>query len=513
MPIIGAVVDRAFRLRKKIVTQRLEPLEYQQKTLKGLLKKSSNTAFGQYYDFKQILKSKDIMDSFRSTVPIFDYNKIYNEWWQRSLEQKANICWPGKIKYFALSSGTSGAPSKYIPVTPDMIRSIRRAGLRMLMTLPNYDVDHSIYETGMMMLGGSTDLKDKGGFEVGDLSGINAGNLPLWLRRFYKPGTEISKLQDWNERLGEIAKNAPNWNIGFVMGIPAWVQLMIEKILEYHNADHIHQIWPNFRIYVTGGVAFEPYRNGFSKLLGKPVEFLDTYLASEGFIAFQTRPATNAMAIQLDNGIFVEFIPFNDDNFTSEGELKPNPTALTIDQVVENQDYALLISTCAGAWRYLIGDTVKFTDLERNEIIITGRTKHFLSICGEHLSVDNMNNAVQLVEAELGVNIREFTVSGIEHNSFFAHKWYIGCEPLVDATLVKERLDEYLKQLNDDYATERKTVLGMEVVPIPIDIFYKWHEKIGKMGGQSKFPRVMRKAQFEKWENFVASQRQEILNK
>lgn len=503
MPIVGSLVKRAMQVKKRVETPRKENMHYQQKTLKQLLKKANQTDFGVHYDFKSILKSADSIRAFQKNVPIHDYDKIYADWWHRTLNEETNVCWPDKIKYFALSSGTTGAPSKYIPITSDMLRSMRRAGVRMFYNTTQYNFDDSFYGKDMMMFGGSTSLQKHNGYQAGDLSGINTGRLPLWLRKFYKPGTKISALNDWDERIERIAKEAPKWDIGIVAGIPSWIQLMMESVIEYNNLEHIHEIWPNFQVFVSGGVAFEPYRKGFEKMLGKPIQYMDTYLASEGFIALQNRLDSHAMQMVLDNGIFFEFVPFNEENFDADGKLKANPRALTLDEVEENVNYALIITTCSGAWRYLIGDTVMFTDKDRAEIIITGRTKHFLSICGEHLSVDNMNNAIKLVEEELDVNIREFTVSGIEKDGKFHHKWYIGSEPIIDGQKILPILDKKLSELNDDYATERSAMLGMDVETIPFHIFYKWYESKGKMGGQNKIPRVMKAEQFLDFEAFI----------
>lgn len=341
---------------------------------------------------------------------------------------------------------------------------------------------------------------------MGDLSGINASKVPMWLRPYYKPGVEISRINDWNQRIEEIAKQAADWDIGAIVGIPAWLQLMMEKIIEYHNLDHIHQIWPNLQVCVHGGVAFEPYKKGFEKILGRPLIYMDTYLASEGFLAYQSRPETNSMKLLLNNRIFFEFVPFNKDNFDSNNQIKANPEVLTVEEVEEGIDYALLISTCSGAWRYLIGDTIRFTNKEEMEIVITGRTKHFLSICGEHLSIENMNTGMRAVEEQLDINIREFTVAAVEDGNFFAHQWYIGCEPQADATVVKKILDEQLKSINADYSTERSEVLGMEVEILPFQLFYDWQGQRGKMGGQNKFPRVMKPELFKEWQAFVNSQ-------
>ena len=216
---------------------------------------------------------------------------------------------------------------------------------------------------------------------------------------------------------------------------------------------------PNLAFYVHGGVAFNPYKKGFEKLLGKPLTYIETYLASEGFIAYQDRQNGKGMKLSTNEHIFLEFVPFNTRHFDHEGNITPDAQALLLDEVEEGTDYAILLSTSAGAWRYLIGDTVRFTDKKRSEIVITGRTKHFLSLVGEHLSVDNMNKAIQLTSQQLNISIPEFTVAGIPYGSFFAHHWYVACNDRVDAAKLRTAIDDTLKELNDDYAVERKSAL------------------------------------------------------
>jgi hypothetical protein len=505
MSFINKLIKRGVELSQVTLRFRNKsPMFFQEKALKNLLNKSTNTAFGQHYGFKQILKSTDSVTAFQKTVPIFDYDSIYEQWWHRTLKQEANVCWTGKIRYFALSSGTSGAPSKHIPITMDIIRSNRRGSLMLFTSLPNYDVPPSLYSKAMMLLGGSTNLEDKGGYYVGDLSGISASKIPFWFRPFYKPGVEIAAEKDWDSRITKIAQNATKWDIGIIGGIPSWVQLLMERIIEYHNVRNIHEIWPNLQIYVSGGIAFEPYRKTFDRLCDFPLQVMDTYLASEGFVSIQRSPDAKGMTLLYSNGIFFEFIPFNEENFDENGKIIGTPKAFTVEDVEEGVDYALLMSTNAGAWRYLIGDTVRFVDAKKLQLVITGRTQHFLSICGEHLSVMNMTDAIGKVANELKVDILEFTVSGVEYQGFFAHKWYIGCDSPVDKTVLRQRLDDTLKLLNDDYATERTAVLKEVIVEVlPTKVFYEWHRKNNKMGGQNKFPRVMKKKVFEEWEKFV----------
>jgi len=267
---------------------------------------------------------------------------------------------------------------------------------------------------------------------------------------------------------------------------------------------NIHEIWPNLSIYVHSGVSFGPYVKSFEKLFGKKVYFQESYLASEGYIACQNRKDTNAMQLFLDNGIFFEFVPFNDKNFDQNGNIRSKPEALTIKDIEEGKEYALLMSTCAGAWRYLIGDVVKFTSKSHSEIVITGRTKHFLSICGEHLSLDNMSRAIEMLENELNVEVREFTVSGVPYETMFAHKWYIGCDADLDPDIAKTKIDGYLKILNDDYRVERgEAIREVFVEVLPTNIFAEWMKKKGKEGGANKFPRVMKTDLHNEWINYL----------
>lgn len=355
------------------------------------------------------------------------------------------------------------------------------------------------------MLGGSTHLQYNGSYYAGDLSGITTGNIPFWFQFFYKPGRRISKERDWSVKLEEIVRKAKDWDVGVIVGVPAWLQILLEKIIERYKLKHIHEIWPNLSIYVHGGVSFSPYVKGFERLLGKPLIYMETYLASEGFIAYQKRPQVDSMQMSLDTGLFFEFVPFNDDNFDFDGNLKQNPVALTLNQVEEGKEYALLISSNAGAWRYLIGDTIKFTSKKLNEIRITGRTKHFLSLCGEHLSVENMNRAVELMCNEMNITVKEFTVAGIKYSSMFAHKWFLGTDDDLNPDEAREMIDNNLKTLNDDYRVERIAAIKDVIVEVlPTKVFYQWMRDHGKEGAQNKFPRVIKTKQLAEWEAYIA---------
>ena len=479
----------------------------QGRVLKKLLKKARYTEFGQTYHFDEILLHKHPEKIFQQRVPVFDYDSIYEQWWHRTLDGIPDVCWPGKIEYFALSSGTSGSASKYIPITNDLMRGNRIVMIKQMLTLRNYEnISVKSISKGWLMLGGSTDLQKGPGYYSGDLSGITAKKVPFWFSPFYKPGKKIARTKDWNTKLDEIVEQAPHWDIGFVVGVPAWIQMCMEMIIEKYRLNNIHEIWPNLAFYVHGGVAFNPYKKGFEKLLGKPLTYIETYLASEGFIAYQDTQKGKGMKLSTNEHIFLEFVPFNNQNFDHEGNIIANAQTLLLDETEEGTDYAILLSTSAGAWRYLIGDTVRFTDKIRSEIVITGRTKHFLSLVGEHLSVDNMNKAIQMAGQELNISIPEFTVAGIPYDSFFAHHWYVACDDTVDPERLRIALDNNLKELNDDYAVERKSALKAVLLTVLSERnFMEFMESKGKLGGQHKFPRVMKGKMLEEWQKFIAS--------
>jgi hypothetical protein len=485
------------------------PKRQQLKVLIKLLKKSRFTEFGQKYHFDEILLSRHPGKAFQQNVPTYNYTKIYHEWWYRALEGKPDVCWPGIIKFFALSSGTSDSSSKYIPITKELIRANTLTSIRQLISLATYtNVPKKSVGKGWLMLGGSTHLQKSATYYAGDLSGIQAKNIPFWFQGMYKPGKKIAKNTDWSKKLDEIVEKAPQWDIAFLVGVPAWVQLCMEKVIERYNLKNIHEIWPNLAFYVHGGVALEPYKKGFNRLLGRPITFIETYLASEGFLAYQNRQDAKGMRLALNNNIFFEFVPFDYKNFDSEGNMVENPQTLMIHEVEENKNYAILISTNAGTWRYLIGDTIKFVDIEKNEIVITGRTKHFLSLVGEHLSVDNMNKAIKLVSEELNISIGEFTVAGVPYGSFFAHHWFVSTDDNVNSEKLKIMIDEKLKELNDDYEVERKHALKHVFVDVlSEETFMNFMKAKGKVGGQHKFPRVLKGRMLEDWQKFLKGER------
>lgn len=479
----------------------------QKKTLSKLLDKAQDTAFGQQHRFNEIIESDALLSDYQECARMGDYLNML-PWWTRGRMGEDNVTWPEPIKNYAVSSGTSDGSSKYIPVSDQMLKHIRRASVRQVLSIIQTDVPKDHIAKKWLMIGGSTELEYNGMYFSGDLSGITTGSVPILFQRLSKPGIHIRKEKNWTEKIAKITDEAKDWDVGMIAGVPAWVKLLMESIIDRYGLDNIHDIWPHFEAYIHGGVALSPYKKSLDGLMGRPIKYFETYLASEGFIAYQTRiDNEGGMRLLIRNGIYYEFVPFTKDNFTESGELKPDAKALTLTQVNDTEEYALVISTCSGAWRYLIGDTIKFTNLDRCEIKITGRTKHFLSLCGEHLSVENMNKAIELVSNEYDISMDEFTVCGVPYQGFFAHEWFISCD---DKRLygkeqeIRDKLDMTLKVLNDDYRVERSAALKNVMVNVlPSSVFHDWLRINGKDGAQGKFPRVLKEKMLESWRNHL----------
>lgn len=503
MAIIGSLI-KGFIEAKDLFTLQKDHVEAQQAVLKELLEKASETQFGKHYKFTEILTSDKVDKVFAANVPYFDYHSIEDTWWKKLHEGEIDVTWPGSPDYYALSSGTTGKKSKRIPVTEEMIASIRRAGIKQVFALSNFDLPADFFEKEIMMLGSSTDLIERENHLEGEISGISASNIPEWFSGYYKPGKEIAKIDDWDNRVAKIAEKAADWDIGALSGIPSWIELMLQKVIEHHNLEHIHEIWPNLQVYTSGGVAFDPYQKSFNALMGKPITVIDTYLASEGFIAFQKRPETDAMQLVTDNGIYFEFVPFRPEYIKPDGSLSQEAPSLTIGEVTKDEDYVLIISTVSGAWRYLIGDTIAFTDIERAEIKITGRTKFFLNTVGSQLSVNKLNDGIKHLEDKLDMEISEYTLCAKRFDDDFYHSWYMGTSDELDEIKVAKALDEFLKNANNNYKVARsKALAGVKVKLIDPSVFHEWSGANKKKGGQVKMERVMSEERFKEWENFV----------
>ncbi len=506
MAILGNIIKGVIGIKDSL-TAESNPVEEQEEMLTKLLTKAKNTAFGTRYRFEDILNSETPVKKFAEIVPYFDYSAMHEQWWHRLQNGEENITWPGHPTYFALSSGTTGKTSKRIPVTSDMIDAIKNTGIQQVFSLSNFDFPADFFEKEIMMLGSSTDLKENNAHLEGEISGISASNIPFWFRSYYKPGEDIAKIDNWDERVQRIADNAKNWDIGAISGIPSWIELMLQKVISQHKLKNIHEIWPNLSVYTSGGVAFGPYEKSFNALLEHPITVIDTYLASEGYVAFQSRPDTDAMKLVTDEGIYFEFVPFSPEYINGDGSLVSNAPSITLKDVKLDQAYVLVMSTVSGAWRYEIGDTIEFTDIECTEIKITGRTKFFLNTVGSQLSVNKMDDAVQHLEQVFNTRIPEYTICAKrgDDNEFY-HCWYLGTEDALATEKISAELDTFLQEVNKNYKVARsKALKGVKVTLIPSELFYDWSGVHKKKGGQVKMERVMNEDKFKEWEDFINS--------
>jgi phenylacetate-coenzyme A ligase PaaK-like adenylate-forming protein len=504
MKIIGRLIKKTTEIGFKRINRKQLSYQHQLNTLTELLSKAQHTEFGFFCDFKTLLKSKDSVSKFQSHIPIMDYEEFHTRWLHHTIAGKSDCTWPGKIKYFALSSGTTGSPSKRIPVSIEMIRSFQRSSIRQYAILHALDLNEEFFSASGLAVGGSSKLKKIGNRFEGDLSGILKKHTSIFVKPITKPSNSISAIPDWNDKLNAMVEKAPQWNIGIVAGIPSWCIMLMERIIERYKLETIHDIWPNFRVYVHGGVYMDPYVGRLEKICSKEVYLLDTYLASEGYFAFQTSPNEKGMKLLMNNGIFFEFIPFDSRFFNEEGELISTHKALTVSEVKEGVDYALVISTNAGLWRYLIGDLVRFIDVREHRLIISGRIKQFLSLCGEHLSLDNINQALNMINTPKRLLEPEFTIFVDKTQQL--HHWFV---ELVDESTNPEAilvaLDKQLSALNDDYYSARKYNLkGPQITCLPKGTIYSYMKSLQKLGAQNKMPRVLNDAQASLWFEFLS---------
>lgn len=493
MAFIGNLIKTALEINNQFSSLPENAREVQLKQLKYLLEKAQYTSFGLYHGFAHILEEEDLVTAYQKQVPLHDYNQLHNKWWSRQ-QNYPDITWPGQPKYFALSSGTTGKTSKRIPVTDDMLASFRAVGQSQVASLVNFEIPADFFEKDILMLGSSADLSEHKHHLEGEISGINTSNIPSWFDSYYKPGKEIAQISDWDERISAISKAAPDWDVVAIAGIPSWVRMMLLKIIEDHDLKTIHDLWPNLTIYASGGVAFAPHRKSFEKLLSKPLVVMDTYLASEGFFSFTARPDTMAMQMAVEHHIFYEFIPFDERGFDETGQLLEEPMVLDLSQVEEGQEYALIVSTPAGAWRYMIGDTIKFTDLSKYEMLISGRTKYFLNVVGSQLSEEKLNKGVGELSDVLDVTINEYAVAAIKEEGEYLHQWVLGTNEDIDEENAAQKLDEILQGLNKNYKVARtKALKSVRVKAVRPEQLYTWLEsRKDKKGGQIKLPKVMK---------------------
>jgi len=483
-----------------------DPVLQQYKVFKKLINKAVDTEFGKKFQFDEILTANFDIALFRKLVPIYNYESIYEEWWKRVKRGDVNTCWPGKIKYFALSSGTSKGASKFIPVSKQMLKTIRKTSLKQIVAISEMGLPNKMFGGQVLMIGGSTKLEEKNGLFFGDMSGISMAHaMPDWFNKnYYRPGFDISELTTWKLRVDAIVKQAADWNITVICGMPNWVYYLLEKIVEHYNVKSIHDIWPNFKLYIHGGVYFQPFKSDFEKLLKHPIKFAETYMASEGFFGFSTADSNGNIRLVLNGNVFYEFIPYINENFDDLGMLKNKVKTYTINEIQANTNYALLITNNSGAWRYLIGDVVKFIDVKKAVIQITGRIGKSLNVCGEHVTNTNLLEAFHHMANALEIEPGEFTVFSNYQNGKGVHHWFIAGNKTLTQLAIANKLDKKLAQLNTDYEVARSANLSKPVVHIISKrSMQQWLTKRGKEGNQNKMPVILNESAIADWITFT----------
>lgn len=507
MALLGTIVKAGIAINQKLQFGNKEAEKAQEEQLRKLLDQAKKTAFGKYYGFKEMLDADDVIAAFRAEVPIRDYHQMHADWWCQQ-QKYPDITWPGQPHFYALSSGTTGKVSKRIPVTDDFLQSIRAVGTSLVGAVPNFDFPKELFEREILMLSSTANLNEHNrGHLEGEISGINVSNFPGWYDMFYRPGKEIASIDNWDDRIRRIVEEAPNWDIGVIAGIPSWVLLMLQEIIRTYELKTIHDIWPNLRVYASGGVAFETYREAFDKVCAEPLTIIDTYLASEGFFSYTARPDTLSMELALSHGYFYEFIPFDDRGVDAQGNLLEHPEVCGIEDVELDQEYVLVISTCAGAWRYVIGDTIKFTSLDPHEIRISGRTKFYLNVVGSQLSEEKMDAAIVETANKLNTEVNEYSVAAMKHtDNEYIHQWVVVSDESVCADKFSRKLDECLQQANKNYRVARsKALKDVSVKAINKAQYHAFLEKEKKKGGQVKTPKVMPEEKMRAFLQFLES--------
>ncbi len=463
------------------------PNEVQQEWGRKLINQASDTEYGRLYDFKSINSYRE----FKSRVPISDYED-FKPYIDRMMMGEQNILWPSEVRWFAKSSGTTSDKSKFIPLSQEAMEDCHfKGGKDMLSIYCNNYPETKIFSGKGLTLGGSHQLNSKSGNTwFGDLSAVIMEHLPMWVEYIRTPDLKIALMGEWESKLERIVHHTCDEDVTNLAGVPSWMLILLQRIVELKGANNILDVWPNLELFMHGGVNFGPYREQYRKMIpSDAMNYLEIYNASEGFFGIQDQRNSDEMLLMLDYGIFYEFIPADQ---ADESE----PQVLSLDQVQKYVPYALLITTNAGLWRYKIGDVITFSSLNPYRIKVSGRTKHFINTFGEELMIENAEKALEIACEKAGAIIREYTAGPVfmEVDSNGAHEWIIEFDQEPESLeFFAEMLDNALKSLNSDYEAKRYHNITLRPPIIRIaerGTFYEWMKQRGKLGGQNKVPRL-----------------------
>lgn len=460
------------------------PIKVQRDTLQELLSRAACTEYGQKYSFSNILTA----EQYRERLPIVHYEEI-RDYIHRMMEGENNLLWPEEVKWFAKSSGTTDAKSKFIPVSPSALEDCHfRGGKDVIALFNKLNPEAQVFMGKTLALGGSSEVSSSNNCQYGDLSAIMISNTPFWANMMKTPESSIMLMSNWEEKIEKICETTIREDVRCLAGVPSWFLTVITKILEKTGKSNLHEVWPNLELFIHGGISFTPYRDQYKRLLPDPkMKYMETYNASEGFFGLQDDPNDSSLLLMLDYGVYYEFMPVSEYG-------KPKPKTLLLEEVQRNVNYAMIISTNGGLWRYMIGDTVIFTSTKPYKFRITGRTKLYINAFGEELIIDNATEALRHACEQTGSDVLEFTAGPVfmEEGNKGAHEWLIEFKtPPADPETFAGLLDEELQKLNSDY--EAKRLLSLERLHLNIarpNLFNDWMKEKGKLGGQHKVPRL-----------------------
>jgi GH3 auxin-responsive promoter len=487
MKLLSPAISRLARLRYWNIEQWvMDPIDAQREVLQDLVTHAQHTEIGRKYGFSKLFNVRE----FKKNVPVHEYDDI-KPYIQRLMQGEQYLLWDTPVYWFAKSSGTTSDKSKFIPVTEDSLEDCHYRGAKDVLTLYYQCYPESDLLTGKgLVIGGSHQINAiNEESHYGDLSAVLLQNTPFWSTWIRTPDLAIALMDEWESKIENLAKSTIQENVTSISGVPTWTLVLIKRILEITGKVTIKEVWPNFELYMHGGVSFVPYKQQFEKLLGENVHFLEMYNASEGFFAAQDNPHEEGMLLFLGHGIFYEFMPIEEYG-------KPQPRTIGLKDVELEKNYALVISTNGGLWRYLLGDTIQFTSRKPFRIKVTGRLKHFINAFGEELIVENSDKAIAIASKNTHSIVTDYTAAPIyfSANGNGAHEWLIEFEkePGNIQEFVYE-LDSALKTLNSDYEAKRHKEIALRMPVVHVverGIFSNWLKSKGKLGGQHKVPRL-----------------------
>ena len=486
MALFNTMVNWFIRRRMDQITNFIKyPVEVQNSVLFPQLSYAKDTEYGKEYGFKEIATYQQ----FQNQVPIVTYEE-FEPYIEKARKGEKDIFWPGKIQKFAKSSGTTNAKSKFIPISEQSLQHCHyKAGKDLLAMYINNHEDSRLFQHKNLRLGGSAELYESFGTKFGDLSAILIESLPFWVEMTTTPSKQVSLMSEWESKLKAIVSEVRAENVGSLTGVPSWMMVLLQRVLKDTNKGSIAELWPNLEVFFHGGISFKPYKDQYRQIIGKDIRYYEIYNASEGFFGIQDQFGSDEMLLMLDYGIFYEFIPMED--FGSE-----NPKTIALQDVELGKNYAIVITTNGGLWRYLIGDTVRFTHLEPFRFKISGRTKHYINAFGEELMIDNVETALSKACEATHAKITDYTGAPVymKDGDSGAHEWMIEfSDQPNDFELFVKIFDDTLKSINSDYEAKRYNNMTLK---LPIihqakpQLFYDWMAQRGKLGGQNKVPRL-----------------------